>query len=67
MGEGTLEVGDGIAVVTLAAAPERRNGLPVPMATELMATLDAIDAPDDVGTVVARRPGGSSCARPTAT
>lgn len=61
MGEVQLDIGDGVAVVTLAA-PQRRNALTVEMAAELMAAFEEIDDRDDVGAAVVRGSGGSFCA-----
>jgi enoyl-CoA hydratase len=61
MAEITVTREGAVAVVTLDA-PERRNALTLPMARELVAACDAIDADDAVGAVVLRGAGRSFCA-----
>jgi enoyl-CoA hydratase len=61
MSEIHLEVTDGVAVVTLDA-PERRNALSPEMAAELVATIDAIDADPEVGSLLLQARGQSFCA-----
>src|SRR3954462_12178043 len=60
-GEVLLEVGGGVAVVTLNA-PDRRNALTPAMADELIATFDEVDAKPEVGALVVRAVGKSFCA-----
>jgi enoyl-CoA hydratase len=61
MPEIDLERRDGVAVLTLAA-PARRNALTVPMAHELIAACEAVDADGSIGAVVVRGAGGYFCA-----
>jgi enoyl-CoA hydratase len=61
MAEITVTRQGAVAVVTLDA-PERRNALTLPMARELVAACEAIDADDAVGAVVLRGAGRSFCA-----
>jgi enoyl-CoA hydratase/carnithine racemase len=56
-----LRVDDGVAVVTLDD-PERRNALSATLAGELVATLDALDASDEVGAVVVTGAPPAFCA-----
>ncbi|WP_334141339.1 enoyl-CoA hydratase [Rhabdothermincola sp.] len=56
-----LRVDDGVAVVTLDD-PERRNALSTTLAGELVATLDALDASDEVGAVVVTGAPPAFCA-----
>ena len=60
-GEVLLEVDGGVAIVTLNA-PDRRNALNGPMADELIATFDEVDAEPEVGALVVRAVGRSFCA-----
>jgi enoyl-CoA hydratase len=53
---------DGAVAVLTLDAPERRNALTLPMARELVAACEAIDADDAVGAVVLRGEGRSFCA-----
>ncbi len=56
-----VEVRDGVAVVTLDA-PERRNALTGPMAEQLIAVCEDIDADPSVGAAVIQGSGGHFCA-----
>src|SRR5690625_2830918 len=56
-----MRVEDGVAVVTLNA-PERRNALTPPMAEQLVAVCDQIDANSEVGAAVIQGAGGHFCA-----
>ena len=60
-GEVLLEVDSGVAVVTLNA-PQRRNALTPPMARDLIAVFDEVDAREEVGALVVRGVGRSFCA-----
>ncbi|UOY01869.1 enoyl-CoA hydratase/isomerase family protein [Blastococcus sp. PRF04-17] len=60
-GEVLLEVDGGVAIVTLNA-PDRRNALNAPMADELIATFDEVDAKPEIGALVIRAEGKSFCA-----
>jgi len=60
-GEVLLEVDSGVAVVTLNA-PQRRNALTPPMAGDLIAVFDEVDAREEVGALVVRGVGRSFCA-----
>lgn len=61
MAEITVSREGAVAVIALNA-PERRNALTLPMARELIAACDAVDADDAVGAVVIRGEGRSFCA-----
>ncbi|WP_208027348.1 enoyl-CoA hydratase [Rhabdothermincola sediminis] len=56
-----LRVDDGVAVVTLDD-PERRNALSTTLVGELVATLDALDASEEVGAVVVTGAPPAFCA-----
>jgi len=60
-GEVLLEVASGVAVVTLNA-PQRCNALTPPMARDLIAVFDEVDAREEVGALVVRGVGRSFCA-----
>lgn len=60
-----LEVGSGVAVVTLDA-PERRNALDPAMADALVAAFEEVDARSEVGALVVRGEGAAFCAGATA-
>lgn len=57
----TLDVGDGVAVMTLCA-PERRNAFSLEMADAMVAACEEIDADPSVGAVVVRGEGPYFCA-----
>lgn len=61
MSEIDLQVGDGIAVLTLDA-PRRRNSLTVAMSAELIAACDVIDANASIGATIIRSTGTVFCA-----
>lgn len=61
MSELTLEVQDGIAVMTMRA-PERRNALTVEMAEAMFEACEVIDADPEVGAVVVTGEGDYFCA-----
>jgi enoyl-CoA hydratase len=56
-----LEVGDGVAVLTLND-PERRNALNLPMVDEIVEAMDRIEASTDVGAVVVTGAPPAFCA-----
>jgi enoyl-CoA hydratase len=55
------DVGDGVATVTLDD-PDRRNAISLAMNHELVATLDDLEASDDVGAIVVTGAGRAFCA-----
>jgi len=57
----TLELGDGLAVMTLRA-PERRNALNLEMAAAMIEACETIDADPTVGAVIVTGEGGYFCA-----
>lgn len=61
MPEITVSREGAVAVIALNA-PERRNALTLPMARDLVAACDEVDADDAVGAVVLRGEGRSFCA-----
>jgi enoyl-CoA hydratase/carnithine racemase len=60
-GELVLEVDAEVAIVTLNA-PDRRNALTPAMADKLVAAFEEVDAKPEVGALVIRAIGKSSCA-----
>lgn len=61
MSEVRIERDGGVAVLTLAA-PDRRNALTVPMAEEMVAACEQLDADPTVGAVVVAAEGKTFCA-----
>jgi enoyl-CoA hydratase len=59
--EATLEVKDGVAVLTLNA-PERYNALTLPMCGELVAAMEEVDRTPEIGALVVRGAGKAFCA-----
>lgn len=60
MNEVRVEIREHVGTLTLAA-PERRNALTPPMAREVVAACDALDADESVGAVVVAGEGSSFC------
>ncbi|MFF1690214.1 MULTISPECIES: enoyl-CoA hydratase-related protein [unclassified Streptomyces] len=59
--EATLEVQDGVAVLTLDA-PERYNALTLPMCAEMVEAMEEVDRTADIGALVVRGAGEAFCA-----
>jgi enoyl-CoA hydratase len=64
MTEVTLDVADGVALVTLTA-PERRNSLSLGMVAEIVAAFDDIEGKGDVGAVIVTGAPPAFCAGAT--
>lgn len=60
-GELRVEVSDGVAVMTIAA-PDRRNALTLPLTDDIVATVDRLEADDDVRALVVTGAAPAFCA-----
>jgi enoyl-CoA hydratase len=60
-GELRVEVGDGVAVMTIAA-PDRRNALTLPLTDDIVAAVDRLEADDDVRALVVTGAPPAFCA-----